>query len=251
LPKPVAFLSLLCLISSADNFQDSLAVKASIIRGRPIAKRLNSKRCFDQIHEWTYECLTEHATSCPLDNEPRLPTRVIDTSPEDGSGMPKVFVTDRRPGTWLALSHCWGLKARFVLDSGNLLERQNGMAMQALPPTFRDAIEVTRRLGYRYLWIDSLCILQDSYKDWEMESALMQEYYQNSILTIALDTTPGDHCGFLNRVRELNSSSISIPFQSTRINGAPSESDKASLPVEQVFLRYFTGKKTPCRSGDP
>lgn len=141
------------------------------------------------------------------------------------------------------MSHCWGSKARFVLNSANLLERQYGLAIEALPPTFRDAIEVTRRLGYQYLWIDSLCILQDSYKDWEMESALMQEYYQNSLFTIALDTTPGDHCGFLNQIREMNSSVIAIPFQSTEVNEAPSESDKASLPVEQIFLRYRTGKK--------
>jgi hypothetical protein len=91
------------------------------------------------------------------------------------------------------------------------------MAMQALPPAFRDAIKVTRRMGYRYLWIDSLYILQDSYEDWEMESALMQEYYQNAMLTIAIDDSPGDHCDFLNRARDSNSSTITIPFQSTEI----------------------------------
>jgi hypothetical protein len=164
-------------------------------------------------------------------------------SPQYEPRLPKVLVTGRVPGTWLALSHCWGLKARFVLDSSNLLERQCGMAMADLPPTFRDAIEVTRRLGYRYLWIDSLCILQDSYEDWEMESGRMTEYYQNALLTIALDDTPGDHFGFLHQVRKRYTSVIAIPFQSIEVNGVQNVPAETSLPIEKVHLRYSRRKR--------
>ncbi|KIN03421.1 hypothetical protein OIDMADRAFT_90795, partial [Oidiodendron maius Zn] len=53
--------------------------------------------------------------------------------------------------------------------------------------TFQDTITVIRRLGYRYLWINSLCILQDNHVDWVTESAQMQDYYKNTISTIAAD----------------------------------------------------------------
>jgi hypothetical protein len=56
--------------------------------------------------------------------------------------------------------------------------------MAQLSQTFQDAIMITRRLGIKYLWIDSLCILQDSKSDWEVESAKMGQYYASSWLTI-------------------------------------------------------------------
>jgi hypothetical protein len=55
------------------------------------------------------------------------------------------------------------------------------------PQLFAMLSKVTRALGYRYLWIDSLCILQDAYDDWDNDSSRMQEYYMNAILTLALD----------------------------------------------------------------
>src|SRR5450756_2862489 len=102
------------------------------------------------------ECVIEHHDSCPVPQAPTLlPTRVIDISPTSDPGFPKVLETGREPGSFVALSHCWGSKTRFVLDSKNLRHRLCGMALDTLPPTFRDAITVTKGLGYRYLWIDS------------------------------------------------------------------------------------------------
>jgi hypothetical protein len=54
-----------------------------------------------------------------------------------------------------------------------------------LPPLFRDAVIITRQLGLRHLWIDSLCIIQDSIRDWETEAAKMASIYQNSYITIS------------------------------------------------------------------
>jgi hypothetical protein len=57
--------------------------------------------------------------------------------------------------------------------------------MTDLPPTFRDAFDVTRKLGIRYLWIDSLCIVQDSDSDWRAESSVMGEIYGRSLCNLA------------------------------------------------------------------
>ncbi|KAK3403414.1 heterokaryon incompatibility protein-domain-containing protein [Sordaria brevicollis] len=57
--------------------------------------------------------------------------------------------------------------------------------MSSLPPTFKQAVQITRSLNIRYLWIDSLCIIQDSREDWEKESMTMGEVYGRSYLTIA------------------------------------------------------------------
>jgi hypothetical protein len=54
-----------------------------------------------------------------------------------------------------------------------------------LPKTFRDAVEVARKLEVPYLWIDSLCIVQDSATDWASESSKMNDVYKNSYLNLA------------------------------------------------------------------
>jgi len=66
-----------------------------------------------------------------------------------------------------------------------------------LPETFRDAVQVTRELGIRYLWIDSLCIIQDKHdcRDWYHEANLMDKVYLHSYCNIsaadANDSTGG------------------------------------------------------------
>jgi len=141
-----------------------------------------------------------------------LPTRVIDVNPSQEPEFPRILETFRQHGDFVALSHCWGTKTRYVLDSTTRTELLEGMVMSNLPPAFRDAIKVTKGLGYRYLWIDSLCILQDSLEDWDHESGRMQEYYTNAILTIALDDTEGDHLGFLDRLRLSDKAAVAVPF---------------------------------------
>lgn len=58
-----------------------------------------------------------------------------------------------------------------------------------MPKTFRDAVIVTRAVGLRYLWIDSLCIIQDDSNDWEVQSALMGRIYRQATMTIMAATT--------------------------------------------------------------
>ena len=88
-------------------------------------------------------------------------------------------------GPYLTLSHRWGT-AKFVkLEQSKLKEFEQGLKIADLPRTFRDAIVVTRRLGCKYLWIDSLCIIQDSPADWSHEAGLMGEVYANSLCNIA------------------------------------------------------------------
>ena len=64
-----------------------------------------------------------------------------------------------------------------------------------MPSTFQDAIEVTRRLGVRYIWIDALCIVQDDRQDWERESGKMANVYHNSFVTLAATSAGSPKAG--------------------------------------------------------
>jgi hypothetical protein len=72
------------------------------------------------------------------------------------------------------------------------------MSWSEIPKTFQNAIEVARQLGINYLWIDSLCIIQDDIDDWAQESSQMWYIYANSSLTIAASAAENAAQGFLN-----------------------------------------------------
>ncbi|KAH8730951.1 heterokaryon incompatibility protein-domain-containing protein [Phaeosphaeriaceae sp. PMI808] len=98
---------------------------------------------------------------------------------------------------YLTLSHRWGATHNFVTTKANLPSRQCGFALQALPKTYRDAAIVTARLGYQYIWIDAVCIIQDDAEDWLAESGKMGAIYRLAVCTIAIHCSGHDNCGFL------------------------------------------------------
>ncbi|KAH8758163.1 heterokaryon incompatibility protein-domain-containing protein, partial [Hyaloscypha sp. PMI_1271] len=95
---------------------------------------------------------------------------------------------------YVTLSHRWSSYIP-TLTKENLAQRLEGIPQETLPGTFRDAIQVTSRLGCSHLWIDSLCIIQDDPKDSAEESSRMGDIYRNGIFNIAAtaanDRAPG------------------------------------------------------------
>ena len=124
---------------------------------------------------------------CNIDISEEIPTRLLDvgdaTSPKIRL---RVCSEDVLPTSmkYLSLSHCWGKSPMHKLKLENMAAMRVNINMWELPKTFRDAIEVTRRLGFRFLWLDSLCIVQDSAEDWAKESARMDKVYMNSCCNI-------------------------------------------------------------------
>lgn len=86
---------------------------------------------------------------------------------------------------YVTLSHCWGRESIYTLTSSNLKESYRSIQWDALPRVFQDAAEMALKLGFRYLWIDSLCIIQDSQADWASESSNMGRIYKSAALNIA------------------------------------------------------------------
>ena len=140
---------------------------------------------------WLSECLSHH-TRCKhgTSAEDYYPTRLIDVRANSSDCELRLYSTSNGPTKepYMTLSHCWG-KARFLRLTSLTHDRlQQGFALAELPPTFQDAIMVTKALGINFLWIDALCIIQDSLEDWQHESTTMSQVYSNSMCNIsALD----------------------------------------------------------------
>jgi hypothetical protein len=124
--------------------------------------------------------LDKHDDQCP-------PTRVIDVGPSDGSQLPRLLLTQGCRGKYVTLSHCWGSPDWNILRTtkDTIQPHLKVLQYENMSQTYRDAVTVTRAVGIQYLWIDSLCIIQDDNTDWERESNIMGLIYERAYLTIA------------------------------------------------------------------
>ncbi|KAI9778426.1 MAG: hypothetical protein M1839_008072 [Geoglossum umbratile] len=125
----------------------------------------------------------------------------------------KVYINDTEKNgptpEYLTLGYCWGKKEFTCLTGANLATFINEIDIEILPATIRDAIQVTRRLGFSYIWIDALCIPQDSKAEWAAESAKMGSVYRNS--TIAALGASDSFQGCFTRRNPLCFRDIRIP----------------------------------------
>jgi hypothetical protein len=120
---------------------------------------------------------------------------------------------------YVALSYCWGGKSElelcppFVTTGTNIRQlQQAGIAISELPLTIQHALLVTKLVEIRYIWIDSICIIQDSNDDWELEATKMAAVYAMAKLTIIAASSTSCHSGFLDV--NLSYCNPTIPSQS-------------------------------------
>lgn len=100
-------------------------------------------------------------------------------------------------GVFIALNYCWGKVLNLTTTSSNFAQRKAAIPWDGLSESFRHAILICRSLGVCYMWIDALCIIQDSPSDWEKEAARMADVYENAFLTIATDAARDPTWGIL------------------------------------------------------
>ncbi|KAF2666219.1 HET-domain-containing protein [Microthyrium microscopicum] len=146
---------------------------------------------------WLNECSSKHELCNSHVDSSFMPTRMlyVGATKSDYVRLHCSNVQDR--GTkYCTLSHTWGgVKDALTLLSTNLTTLQQGISLSSLPKTFRDAVTIVQALNIQYLWIDSICIMQDSVEDWTSEAALMGSVYANSACTIMASAAKGPHDG--------------------------------------------------------
>jgi hypothetical protein len=133
-----------------------------------------------------------------------MPSRLLDVGPANTDTLRLCCSNKNKTLNYIALSHCWGVlaeaeKRKFCTTDKNIKARQNGFDISELPKTFRDAVRVSQNLGIRYLWIDSLCIIQWNQDDWRFEAKRMQDVYAGAYCTIAATSAVNSNAGFLER----------------------------------------------------
>lgn len=148
-----------------------------------ISEYSGSRECLARAKQWLEICERDHPDCRRTDeHNSQLPSRVLRVG--NDTVDPSLYVTKGATGRWVALSYCWGGETEFKLQESMYIHLAEGCPLEDFPATMRDAILITRALGFEYLWIDALCIRQDFHDDWKAEAPKMSEIYTKAALTI-------------------------------------------------------------------
>ncbi|KAI0865770.1 heterokaryon incompatibility protein-domain-containing protein [Xylaria cubensis] len=184
---------------------------ANVIKARDRITHLWTQESFGMAKACIDRCAREHRASCPpLQGGSILPDRVIDCV---DSSKPKIVLTNGQIyGSYVTLSYVWGGPQPMLTTKNVDKYTTDGLEMTDFPQSIRDAVAVTNRIGQRYLWIDALCILQDSPEDKVVQLGKMHAIYKNSYLTINASSASSTYEGFLYQPRPQREPRTTIPF---------------------------------------
>ncbi|OAG09436.1 HET-domain-containing protein [Paraphaeosphaeria sporulosa] len=197
-----------------------------------------SEQCWALASAWILECVTSHS-KCNNTNEETnwLPTRVLDVGSSNNPQLrlqPSTTLSPRR--SYMTLSHCWGELQIKQLQTHNIQSMCEHIEISELPKTFQEAICLTRRLSVRYLWIDSLCIIQDSTEDWAHEAACMGDIYKNALCNIAATAAADGRDGLFFERNPVLVQPLRVRIESLKLEGLNSPSD-----LYDITPQYFWG----------
>ncbi|KAF5563624.1 heterokaryon incompatibility protein het-E-1 [Fusarium phyllophilum] len=205
-PKP-------CLFSRADGYNvlnlhadegSPAATSGDIIGLPPVDRDPSSRASCNRIRKWLDYCESHQECANTLSMARKvergrspLPTRCIrvsrSTTLSNGFNY-KLEETGGKLGEYVSLSHRWSNPEtpRSSTYLRNYHDRLAGLqsAFQDIDPLFTDVLLVASQVGISYVWIDSLCIIQDSPQDWNAEAVKMADYYQNASFTIMAAVPP-------------------------------------------------------------
>ncbi|KAI1270220.1 heterokaryon incompatibility protein-domain-containing protein [Xylariaceae sp. FL1019] len=203
----------------------ALVIEIQLYEGQSSVQTWLRHRIIDRaevLDPMTLEWIQSRLKSCPdCDKLPRdsfIPTRLLrvthDSSYLVGMDEETTGIHNRDTIAYAALSYCWGAPdtAKSQLTTTKNTERERGIAISddEMTSVLRDAIAVCRALSIPYLWIDALCIVQDSLEDWERESTQIGRIFSGAVVTICAWASESCLDSFLSKPKGLV-----IPFQSS------------------------------------
>ncbi|KAI5921567.1 heterokaryon incompatibility protein-domain-containing protein [Camillea tinctor] len=191
---------------------ESEPVTWSQLRNRSQTRSSTGHEDVAALAKWLLsQCIDSHKSCFKPISEGRgawKPLRLLEVSHD----QVRLVLTEKEDvtGPYATLSHCWGKKKFFVLTSENFAQFTAGLPIDRFPKTFQETMTTVRRLGIKYLWIDSYCIIQGDEGDWKHQAAQMHQVYTNSLINIGAANADGPTEGLFHERHGRNHPSASI-----------------------------------------
>ena len=147
-------------------------------------------KCQKQVRDWLLRCYNSHAT-CNEDwsTGGTFFMRLLKIGRGSKQAVLEEYPAGVKRPQYVTMSHCWDSSSRgILLDSTTIRHLTNGFELRVLPKKFQDGVAVAQWMGIDYIWIDQLCIKQDSPSDWQEQSSFMGDIYAGSLCNIAATT---------------------------------------------------------------
>lgn len=206
--------------------------------GQPMPQSTRSEDSVEWARRQLQRCADSHASCQTPSSEPlRMPTRIIDIGSCDWD-LISLVDSPRQFESYACLSYCWGDRPFLATRKDTIDSHRARIPWDLLPLTFQDAILFLRRLGIRYLWIDSLCIIQGDSDDWKRESSQMASIYQNAHLVLSATKSANAHGGlFAEPGDEYEPHVLPVPAPDGRTEHVWFRRSPTHLPGPLVFGR--------------
>ena len=183
-----------------------------------------SEEAISLVREWMDTCISKHRRCNHQSRTLKSPSRLLDLT-----GDPRM-IDAQGDETFAALSYSWGGESALMLTAMTEGQFRKKLPSNALPPTMVDAVTISKKLNVRYLWIDALCIFQDSKEDFAAECSKMRDIYRGAVVTIN-GTSAAKISDNLFKRRSIRH--VELPWP----NG--------KTPVEYVYLREDSNITVP------
>lgn len=172
------------------------------------------------MKEWMTDCTRNHKT-CPRPGRITLPRRLVQISPPSAAPSARLYETtfSHSKLNFMALSYCWGGAQVHVTTHANFAQYSKTLPYDVLSQTILNSFTVACNLGCEFIWIDSLCIIQDDVDDINREISKMRHIYQNAALTISASRAASPQDGFLSQ-----------DFNPLKLFSLPCLPDEAQVP---------------------
>lgn len=204
--------------------------------GHSLPETTSSTESLNWVKAKLDECMSSHL-ACSSNPTTTLPSRILGVG-GSSEGSVRLQETDGEPGRYLCLSHRWGTQAFLCTTTSNFATHKDGISLDDLPITFREAVDFTRKLGLRYIWIDSLCIVQDDVEDWRVQSSKMADIYANAYLTISAAHADGPRAGLFSALKpDMRAHRLSGP--SLTMNDGRKPGIYARRAISHVDMQYI------------
>lgn len=181
------------IVTRIPSLDEEAATWPFAVVGRPVLAADSS----DQSCQWIQDCQKSHAVCQIESTEQPLRTRIIHV-PSDESADPWLEDSNGRAAGHVALSYRWGNAQLSKTLLSTLSEYNKGIPFDILSKTIQHGIIMTRKLGYKYLWADCLCIIPASPEDWKREASQMAAIYRNATLTLSASVCESADAGLFD-----------------------------------------------------
>ncbi|KAB5586183.1 heterokaryon incompatibility protein-domain-containing protein [Coniochaeta sp. 2T2.1] len=174
---------------------DETDLYCSQVLNMPVNTSPGSSKSLTLVRYWFERCATAHDCGI-LDLPPSLPSMLLAVGERD---IRPVETTNSAKVRYAALSYCWGTQPQNIVRCKSTIRQlTNGIPLESLGATIRDTAKAVQAVGLEYLWIDSLCIVQDDLEAKGREITRMHDIYCNATVTIIASRAAAVQDGFLS-----------------------------------------------------